>query len=344
MPQPNTILDVPTGTTVRHGAFIAHFNLAGDLVCEECEFDKGFKEIILPNESGVDTYTAYSAGKGKGRMVVQLKTSNTVIFPGETVILKNTGPSPITNNADVLCIVTRVGARYSNQGITKIELEFAEQLTGAALPQISVYDGFSPVDGAPARAVGPIRYSRPIPFSEGAFLMKQKYAQHISAWHPIPPNFPYSPGSALLLVDETELEDTGVGGIVTWDRVYANVPGGRTEKGTCVKTYKYLVITYTPPNGPLLSAQVVSQSRTVPCDIIWNYSTNPDAANMGIGVVPDVSVVFNPPFALEVVTTGGFPFNIPPSGGGNNNNYYNFVSGEKGLYMGKIYYTKQIYA
>lgn len=203
------------------------------------------------------------------------------------------------------------------------------------MPDGILYDG----DFTVATQVGAIRISRPLPHNPLAFVLRVEHWQAKDNWLPQALNT-LGPGADpnSYLVDETELQDLEYG-LVKWDRVYATIPGPYTEQGSIVKTYKYLQKQWT--SGALSAVSIATQTRTVLCNIVWDYSLDPSA--WSLPAVPDVSVNSVGVFTY-VWNTGGFPFNGAEGSPVDSNNFYHFITGEIGIYMGKIYYRKRIYA
>lgn len=334
MPQPPTISDVPSGQIVKHGTPIVTFNLAGQLIAEDVQWSKGFASVDFAdytNDSsggnpGVIKRSAYSATKGLGSMTVQVKDANTVIFPGEFVVFAHTG------FANLKFIVTNVGLAYTQNGATKIPIQMAEYLAESPLPQIIALDGpFA--QGTPQEFLpcGPILFSRPLMIDGNNVLMyRQKFAVFRPFWQALPANHQSLPG--FYLIDETELEDTAVAGVVTWDRLYSQKPPNYSERGSIMKTYKTLFFTGSPPS----SGVVFAQTKKTSCDVNWQFFLGPPG--VPLPDKKDVSLEFVNGVTY-VLTSGGFVF-----ANGANNHDYGFVDGEIARWKGNIYYKKEIFA
>lgn len=331
MPQPLTINDVPAGEQVVHGSQKITFGAAGQLIAEEITFNKPVRSIDFPNSSiaiaGSDNHSAYSTQKGIGTAVIQMKGQLTVLGIGDTFNFNHPG------DVQIPCFVTDVGAAYTQGGIRKIPIKFAERLTLSPISKLSFYDG----DFSTAQACGQIRVSEPIMGQPTAYLLKQQFRQRADqfAHRPALEAGPSIVGRASFLVDETELQDTGVGGIVTWDRVWATLPDFWSTLGTVTKTIKYLRTLWNGEN--MVAASVVTRTKSVRCEIQHDYS-------FGAAVlppIPDVSI-----YVQGTVTTimfiDGWP--VPTSGNPNSSNEaYSFISGDIQLYMGQIQHRTRIF-
>lgn len=328
MPQPPTISDVPVGQIVKHGSQLVSFNLAGQLIAEDIQWQKGFASVDFADYSndnlgghpGCIKSSAYSQTKGVGTMTVQVKTVDTVIFPGEFVFFAHTG-----GFASLKFLVTGVGVAYTQNGATKIQVTFAEYLQESPLPQITAFDG----DFLQALPCGPMLFSRPIPQQSQALVMRQKFRQFRPSWSALAMN---TPRIGMFLVEETELQDTGVADIVTWDRVYATLPGFWEEKGEITKVRKSLFKQYT--NNQLTAVGIGSHSDMVRCDIKhWYYMTGADIP--ALPGVPDVAINSVGVFTW-VDAINGFPFNNTPGSAPDTNNFYSFISGSTQPYLGMM--------
>lgn len=344
MPQPPTIIDAPGGEIVKHGSQIVNFSLSGALIAEEIEWTKGFKSVEFGDYSndsasgqpGVIKLAAYSQTKGIGSMVIQVKDANTVITAGEFVTFVLTGYPALK------CLVTEVGRRHSQNGISKIPIQMAEWMSESPLPSLIALDG----DFSTPRVCGPILFSRPFLNAGNSVLQySQKFCIFRPFWTALAPN---SVGlSNFYLIDETKLEDTGVADIVTWDRVYSTKPPDFVERGSAIKTIKYLQTSYTPGPPPVLQAvSVRTQTKTVACDIYWSFflgSPNynfPDLSDASVETIPWPTAPNGSGLYTFVLTTGGFTWSVTAGG---NNAGYRFLSGEIGRWSGNIYFVKVIY-
>jgi hypothetical protein len=199
-----------------------------------------------------------------------------------------------------------------------------------------------------AKAAGEIRFSRPIPQDNSVLLLKQRFWQLRSQWSPLAMNSsgPFA-GQNTYLVDETELEDLG-GGIVAWDRVWATLPPPRTEKGSAVKTFKYLQKSWRSDNHDIYDVNIATQSRVVRCNVVYHYSLDPNS--LAVNGIPDISIIsINVPGAnqapvpvRQVWNTGGFPVNLGYGTQADSNAFYTLISCEIGIWMGAIYYRKTL--
>lgn len=123
MPQPPTIIDAPSSTTVRHGTPTATFSTAGVLVAENLRWTKGTRAIRQMDKDGMPLKAAYVPEWGEGSITVQLKNSSTRVVSGETITFLDTDGS-----TSVTGIVTSIGPTWTNGDATKIEVNFAEKI------------------------------------------------------------------------------------------------------------------------------------------------------------------------------------------------------------------------
>lgn len=201
-------------------------------------------------------------------------------------------------------------------------------------------------DVTEARAVGLIRTTRKMP--EKVTMYRQRFSQHVDFFEKLPLNS-LGPNNSLLY-EETELTESGVGEIVEWDRCYVDMPAGRTEQGTAVKTY--IDNGYQFLNGILVAAIPISFSATIKADLIYSYYKG--NAAITIPALPQVVATTFPAqggFASQVYVQaiGGFPVASFAYGGPTyvlpTNNYaYNFISGEiRRNWLGDIHERIVIY-
>lgn len=123
MAQPATVIDAPSGDTLRHGSQKVTFSTAGQLICEDISWKKGFRSLRNLDEVGKPLKAAYVADWGEASMTVQLKTSTTKIALGETGSFLDTDGSTA-----IPFIVISVGAEYKHAEITKIPITVAEKV------------------------------------------------------------------------------------------------------------------------------------------------------------------------------------------------------------------------
>lgn len=186
-----------------------------------------------------------------------------------------------------------------------------------------------------ATAVGPQQTTRNL--IEGNYSYKQRFSQHVAYVNFLPLN---TVGiSGLLLVEETELEPTGVGEIVEWYRIYTSIPPNRTEQGTAVKTY--IAGGYTFSGTILIAAQLISYSATIKADIIYNYFLSATAQT--VPALPQ-ALVFTLGTTVYTQVLGGFPTTVINSNTVPSNNYaYCFIGGEIKRWKGDIYERRLVY-
>lgn len=333
MSQPATIIDAPLGQTVKHGSFVIPFNSAGNLICEDFQFEKGSKGIEFQDAAGPTYKAAYSTTKLTGSMVVQFNSAASGVLNGDSFSF-----------AGIPYLVTSIGETFNHGGAAKIQVQFVEKLSQAVFAQPNIYDGEfyanHVANNAQVTPVGNFIWSHPIPLVTGALVVKQKFVQHINGWAEQQIGTNYPGNNSLFLVDESPLEDTGVAGLVTWWRTWATIPPSYIERASVTKTYKYVLKAYNPsPPNALTDANIVSQPKTVKGDITYNFSRDPNA--LSIGRPPDVSIV-TIGGTRSIWRTDGFPDN-----GNTNidsNDFYCLVSGEMSLWMGDIYCRKEIRA
>lgn len=82
-----------------------------------------------------------------------------------------------------------------------------------------------------AVAAGPTLFSAPFPGISSAYLLRQRFMQDIEFWGALPLNTPHPAFTQYYLVEESPLDDSGVAGIVSWNRTYARVPDSYNEPG-----------------------------------------------------------------------------------------------------------------
>lgn len=176
----------------------------------------------------------------------------------------------------------------------------------------------------------------------GSTGYKQRVSQHGDYVSFLPLNSVGSSG--LLLIDETELEPTGVGEIVEWDREYASIPPDRTEQGTAVKSYSSAQYLFT--GGILAGGQLISYSATIKVDIFYHYFLSGTAST--VPALPQANLWTIGPF-FQYQAIGGFPTSSISSGGPTytnapTNNYaYCFISGEVTRWKGDIFQRRLVY-
>lgn len=123
MPQPPAVVDAPSSTALRFGTPTVTFSTAGVLVAENIRFSKKRIAIRQKDKDGLPLKAAYLADWGEGSMTVQLKNSTTIIAEGETfTMLLTDGSTTLTG------IVTGISPEWSNDGPTKINIDFAEKI------------------------------------------------------------------------------------------------------------------------------------------------------------------------------------------------------------------------
>jgi hypothetical protein len=167
-----------------------------------------------------------------------------------------------------------------------------------------------------------------------AYIFRQQFMQYAANWVAVPLNTLLPGTTDTVLVEETEQQDLG-GGVVQWERVYAQIPPERADTSTCVKTIKYLRTTFS--GTTIVNAAVATQSATVRCDVRYYYSLN--AGLLNIPAYPDVSVETIGPFT-SIVATGGFVYTYQ----GGDNSGYHFISGDISFYKGRIYQMRLVFA
>lgn len=336
MPQPATIIDTPAGQQVVHGCQVITFAApAGPSVVEEINFTRGpARSITYPVEGtqyGADGVAAYNTIRGTGTMVVQMKGTLSVIGVGDHFTFIHPG------NVVVPCIVTDVGVVYTQNGLTKVPLSFAEDLAISPLPKLNFFDG----DFETARPCGAIRFSRPfVTGGTDSLVITQRFCQRRENWGPLALNTigPYA-GGTYYLTEETELEDTKVAGLVEWDRVWARKPSPRAEKGSYAKTYKKIFKQWT--NGNISAVSISAKTKTIQVDIFYDYYLAGETIPAFPGV-PDVAVNSVGIF-VWVDNTDGFPYNAADQSPPDSNNFYHFLAGSLEVWKGRIYVKKQIY-
>lgn len=251
---------------------------------------------------------------------------------GNTSTLRN--PSHVYGGVGTYTVSLTATNANGSGSVTKTNLIVISAISPPGSLAGVLYDG----DHAPAWAVGEIRFSHPIPQDKSVLLLRQRFRQLRSNWSPLSLNSPGPfAGQPTYLVEETEQQDLGFG-VVEWDRVWATLPGHRVERGSAVKTFKYLQKQWT--NGQLSDANIATQSRTINCNVVWDYSLNPNS--LSAGTVPDISIIpLNNEGLRRVIATGGFPFNPAVNSPNDHNEFYCTISGEIGIWMGAIYYSKR---
>jgi hypothetical protein len=208
------------------------------------------------------------------------------------------------------------------------------QFPGPGSPNLGVfYDG----DFSTAKAAGDFRFSQPDSKIPNGFVVRQEFWQLRSSWRSL------AIGSAIALsgqnwylIEETELRDMG-GGVCAWDRVYATIPNSWSTYSTIPKTIKYLFTMWS--GSTYLTAAIVSTTKTVRCQLIYDYSLNIP----GLPGVPD-AVLYNvgTSSANSVWLVDGWP--QPSPGAPNSNNEgRSFIQGDIGIYMGPIQFRKQVF-
>lgn len=123
MPQPTTITDVPASNTVRIGTPTVTFSIAGVLVAESVRYTKGTRAIQQTDKDGIPLKASYVTVWGEGSMTVQLKNATSRVAAGETLSFLDTDGS-----TTIAGIVTSIGPTWTNEGATKIEINFAEKI------------------------------------------------------------------------------------------------------------------------------------------------------------------------------------------------------------------------
>ncbi len=336
MAQPSTIFDVPGGQAVR---IASQEILMGDgqvLVAEDIQWNKGFKTLDLSDADGIGRISAYSSTKGIGSMTVQLKTVTSTLKAGDN------GQFVIANATTVPFRITSTSEVYTQTGAAKIRIEIAEWVSFSPIAQVFQGEGNLTVPFP----CGNLRYSRPIPDDNGHVVIKQKFAQYRVNW--FPQNLGTAPyfGGAYYLVEETELEDSGVAGVVTWDRVWATLPSSRQEPVSVAKDYQ--IAQYTWNGSGILDQGILGYTQTIRGTMnldyflygfqMGNLPTKPTlmmARLFGSNVLSDAGTGF---------PTQQYYFNGSPVFTGYSSNYGNsFISGVIERYMGTIMVRKLIY-
>lgn len=183
---------------------------------------------------------------------------------------------------------------------------------------------------------GEYRISRPIKENPSAMVVAWEHWQLRENWVPLAlnTNGPVVNGLQTYVVDETELIDMG-GGIVKWDRIYANIPSSHTEEISYPKTIKHLLTTWN--GAALASAGIISRTKTIRCHCVYDYGFSVGA----LSDVPDVSMyTYN---GIQYVWhMGGFP-TASPADPNVNNEGFSFIAGDIVQYMGGIKCRKKIY-
>lgn len=336
MPQPDTVIDTPAGQQVVHGSQQITFQFAGPAVAEEINFMRGPpRSITYPSEAtefGCDGRAAYSTVRGSGTMVVQMKGTLSVIGFGETFTFIHPG------NVVVPCYVTDVGVAYRQGDLTKLPVSFAENLATSPLPKVNLLDG----NFDTAVACGAIRFSRPLVTSgTDSLMITQRFCQRRQNWAPLAINTDGGYGGGpFYLVEETELEDTKVAGIVEWDRIWARKPSNRSEKGSYSKTYKKLFKQWNG-NGSLAAVSIATKTKTIQVDVFYDYYLAGQTIPAFAGV-PDIAVNSVGNFTW-VDNTDGFPFNAAVDSPPDSNYYYHFLGGSLEVWKGAIYVRRAIY-
>jgi hypothetical protein len=94
-------------------------------------------------------------------------------------------------------------------------------------------------------------------------------------------------GQTTYVVDETPFEDSGIGGVVFWDRVYASLPSDRWEGASLSKNYMQVQRTYN--NGVLVGIAV--NSFSIPTGGFHRYFYVLSPFGVNLGSVPFAQVV-----------------------------------------------------
>jgi len=334
MPQPPTVIDAPAGQSVIHGTQVITFPNAGASVVEEIVFNKALRGIDWPDETtefGAITSSAYSTVKGVGTMTVQFRTAASFIAIGDIFDLI------IPPSISVPCRVTDIG-NVSRQGeVSKMQVSFAERLHLSPLNKLHFFDNI----GDTAIPCGAIRFSRPIATAgTDSLVITQRFCQKRTYWNPLPLNTvgPYG-GGPFYLVEETQLQDVGIAGMVEWDRVWARKPASRQEPGSYSKTYKKLFKQWT--DGNLTAVAIAARTKTIQVNVIYDYYLQGQTIGLFQGV-PDVAVQSVGIFTW-VEASDGFPFNPASGSQPDTNNYVHFLAGSIEPWMGAIYVRKTIY-
>src|SRR6185369_7251965 len=86
-------------------------------------------------------------------------------------------------------------------------------------------------DFSVATPINQLSFSEPFPGINIEYVLTQNFMQFRADWSPIELNTQHPVFTEFLLVLESPLEDTGVGGVVKWTRTYAKVPASYSEPG-----------------------------------------------------------------------------------------------------------------
>lgn len=124
-----------------------------------------------------------------------------------------------------------------------------------------------------ATAVSNVELSQPFKRDKGMYLLSQKFWQFLANFVPLALNTPYPsvPYTSYVLVSESQLRDLG-GGIVEWERTYAQVPASRDDWTTI--GYQFIGYFGTQGNFIATPGTIIGRPRqtvTVPCRVQNDY-------------------------------------------------------------------------
>ncbi len=335
MAQPATILDVPGGDTVRFGTQLVNFATAGNLIAEDIQFTKGTRSVALPDIVGRDSSAAYSSVKGEGTMTLQLKSVTSTVQYGDlgNLVLSNASTMPF--------IVIGTSEVYVQNGAAKIQITFTEWLSFSSVPQLTIYDGsFSP------RACSPLVYvAHNLPVAAKAIVVRQQWCclgtQFASGGLNDPG--PTIEGTSTWLVNESEPEDQGSGGMVKWWKTWASLPANWTEIVYEPKTYQIARYTYDITPFKIREAAVTSYSLLTRADCVHSYYFDTSNAP-GVAKVPQVQAIqFNGIASVSDFSTG-FPtiFQDGQTFFDKNVGHYTVMSCSVEAYLGKMIHVRVV--
>lgn len=204
----------------------------------------------------------------------------------------------------------------------------------------NVADG-SEKDFSVANPDGQIRYSFPIKQQPGHAVLKQRFCQYHDSYVKLAVGSagPVYATQATYLVDETELEDSGVGKLVFWDRVWATIPGAWSEATSFTKSFQ--AGQYQFSGASLIDLGIVAWSGTVRGDAFHSYFRGAATSNLAGPALTLISFATGGPGGgpLKVLTDNGTGFPRGIINGINlftSNQAYAYTSGSIRPYLGDI--------
>ena len=204
---------------------------------------------------------------------------------------------------------------------------------------------------ATAAVAGPLRISHSIQLDPTAKVAKQQYKIRAALYDPlrlasnldtVAPYVITIPGAVPApgyLVEETA-PAVDEHGIAVWDRVYATLPGPRTEYSGGTKQFKQLQPVYNS-SGQLILDSLATWSAVVALQKNYTYYRGRTASvYQPFPGVPDCIFINLGPLGTFVVGVGGF---VVVNGAGNNFGT-TFMTGEINRYMGDLWERVDIFA